>query len=327
MNEVKHMELSIVIPMYKSEKTIKNVIDEINLELERVGLMDYEVVIVNDCSPDDALEIVKLMAKNDKRIKIIDLAKNSGQAAALMAGYKFAAGDYIVNMDDDFQHPAEEIWNMLGYLKSNDLDVVFANYLQKKQSKFRLIGSYINYIMTEFMTDKPKGIKTNSFFIMRRFVCREIIQYNIRSPYIYGIIFAATSKIGNININHRVRLEGVSNYSLLRLLSLWFSGFISFSIKPIRVFTLLGFVLAVIAIITAILTAILRLLEPDVAPLGWTSVIVAILFFSGVQLISIGLLGEYLGRLYITNSKLPTAVIRETYNIINLNDCEEVGDE
>ena len=309
--------VSVVIPLYCSEKTIGFVVNEVRQELERLNIADYEIILVNDCSPDNVLAVAGELALQDKNVKVVSLARNSGQTAAMMVGYRYASGKFIINMDDDGQHPGNEIGKLLETLEREDLDVVFARYGTKKQSGFRIFGSFINQKMAEIMVGKPKGIRTNSFFVMRKFVRDEIIRYTNNYPYIFGIIFAVTGKVGNTDVIHRPRLEGKSNYNLRKLFALWFNGFLNFSAKPLRISTVLGFVIAAVAVGAGVWTLISRILNPD-APLGWASTMIVILFFAGVQLASIGLLGEYLGRLYISSSKLPTAVVRETINLDDL---------
>lgn len=308
------MELSIIIALYNSEKTISPVIEEVQEELNRIHMEDYEIILINDCSSDNVLTIAKELALKNKRIKIIDLAKNVGQTSAVMMGFRFASGNYIIDMDDDFQTPGNEIGKLIETLEKEDLDVVFARYPHQKHTLFREFGSHANYKMAEYLAGKPKGLHTNGFYIMRKFVCDEIIHYNNNYPYIFGIIFSITNRVGNVDISHRERLHGKSGHNLRKLLSLWLNGFLSFSIKPLRISSLIGFISSGAALVATIWITISRLMNPD-SPLGYASTMVTILFFAGVQLISIGLLGEYLGRLYISSSNLPKAVIRSVFNM------------
>ena len=304
------MKISIVIPLYNSEKTIAPVVRELQETFPKIPNKEFEIVLVNDCSADDVLSVAKRLAVEDKRIRVLSFAKNKGQATAMLAGYTYATGEYIINMDDDMQHPGYEIGKLIDTLEEGDYDVVFAKYTEQKESWFRRMGSNINCKMAEHMAGKPKNIRSNSFFIMRRFIRDEIIKYQNGNPYIYGIIFAATSKIANVETEHRERAVGRSGQTLGKLLGLWLNGFLNFSIKPLRASTALGFLIAGISLIIAIILIVIRLGNPNV-PLGWTSTILAIMFFAGVQLVCIGVVGEYLGRMYISASKLPIYVIRE----------------
>lgn len=307
-------KISVVIPLYNSENTINYVIDELESELPKLSHLCYEIILVNDCGPDNVLEVVKKRAAENSNIKVLNLAKNVGQTLAMFAGFEYASGDYIVNMDDDYQTPGYEIKKMVAKLEKENLDVIFAKYEQQKQSAFRRLGSRINAKMAEAMAGKPKGLRSNAFFVIRSFVKDEILKYKNNYPYVFGIIYACTCRIANVYTDHRPRKEGKSNYSFRRLFGLWANGFLSFSIKPLRLCTAIGSIIAAISCVIAIVLIIGRIHNPD-APLGWTSTIVVIMFFAGVQLISIGLLGEYLGRLYISSSNLPRYIVRESYNI------------
>ena len=319
------IDLSIVIPLYRSEGTITDVVEELHRELAKLSISGYEIILVNDASPDGVLGIAKKLAVSDSRVKVISLAKNCGQTTAMIVGYQYASGKYIVNMDDDFQNPAYEIGKLLDKLVSEDLDVVFAKYPSQKQKPYRLLGSRINYKMTEYMMNKPKGIQTNAFFIMRKFIGDEIIKYNNNYPYVFGIIFAATDRVGNAEIAHRARLKGESGYTLRSLISLWLNGVLNFSVKPLRLATGFGFMVSLLAFIGVIWAFVSRILNPF-APLGWASTVIIILFLAGVQLVSIGLLGEYMGRLYISSSNLPKAVIRERVNLPEVESTQHIKD-
>lgn len=315
-------KVSIVIGLYNSEKTIQNVIDEITLVFSTQEKYTYEIILVDDYSPDGVYELVKKIAKEDQRIKVLHLSKNVGQTNAVMEGYRYAQGDYIVEMDDDMQMPAAAILDMLHMLEERNYDVVFARYPEQKESAFRRFGSKINNKMTEIMLGKPRDIRINSFFVMRQFVAQEMIKYANNFPYLYGIIFAITKNVANLDVNHLERTNGKSNYTFRKLFGLWLNGFLNFSVQPLRFAVRLGATITIVSFIIAVILIIQRLFG-DTQAIGWTSTIVVIIFFSGVQLLGIGLLGEYLGRLYLSASKLPRATIRETINC----DCNEMQRE
>jgi len=315
--------ISIVIALYRSAKTITPVLDELRSVLGTMTDYDYEVVLVNDCSPDNVLEIVEALACHDARVKILDIAKNSGQPNAMMAAFRHVTGNFIVCMDDDFQHDPGVIPGMIAKLENDDQDVVFVRYKKQEESVFRRFGSWLNGYMAEIMAGKPKNIRSNSFFAMRRFVSDAIAVYPHSNPYLFGIIFATTSHIANVDAVHRARARDRSNYTLKSLIGFWFNGFLNFSIKPLRISSVCGLCVSVGALIWAIIMFIERLLHPNVGVAGWTSLIIAIIFFSGIQLIGIGVLGEYLGRLYRSQSHLPTYSIRRK---INLEEDTELND-
>lgn len=315
-------KVSIVIGLYNSEKTIQNVIDEITLVFSTQKKYTYEIILVDDYSPDGGYELVKKIAKEDQRIKVLHLSKNVGQTNAVMEGYRYAQGDYIVEMDDDMQMPAAAILDMLHMLEEGNYDVVFARYPEQKESAFRRFGSKVNNKMTEIMLGKPRDIRINSFFVMRQFVAQEMIKYANNFPYLYGIIFAITKNVANLDVDHRERTNGKSNYTFRKLFGLWLNGFLNFSVQPLRFAVRLGATITIVSFIIAVILIIQRLFG-DTQAIGWTSTIVVIIFFSGVQLLGIGLLGEYLGRLYLSASKLPRATVRETINC----DCNEIQRE
>lgn len=303
-------KVSIVIGLYNSEKTIGYVVDEIKETFAAQSEYDYEIVLVDDHSPDKVYSVAKNMAKEDSRIKVIHLAKNVGQTNAVIEGYKYAQGDYIVEMDDDYQMPGYEIPRMVKELEQGNYDVIFAKYPEQKESLFRRIGSRVNNRTSAWTVGKPKDIRVNSFFVMRRFVKDAVVQYSNNYPYIYGIIFAITQNIANIEVEHRERKSGKSNYTTKALTRLWLNGVLNFSIHPLRVATKFGFFVTIAGIIAAIVLLIQRLIS-GTSVLGWTSLMITIIVFSGVQLISVGVIGEYLGRMYISKSGIPRATIKE----------------
>lgn len=306
-------KISIVIGVYNSEKTIDAVIDEIHSIFTNDGRYDYEIILVNDYSPDNVYELLKKRAKEDHRLKVLNLAKNSGQTNAVIEGYKFASGDFVVEMDDDYQMPADGILKMLDVLKEGNHDVVFAKYPDQKESAFRRFGSKVNNKMTEIMLGRPKEIRVNSFFVMRKFVAETMIKYANKYPYLYGMIFAITKNVANADVEHRPRTNGKSNYTFGKLLGLWLNGFLNFSVEPLRAATRIGGCITGISF-AAIIALIIQRLVGTTQAIGWTSIMVTIIFFAGIQMLGIGLLGEYIGRLFISDNGLPRAVVKETIN-------------
>lgn len=309
--------LSVVIPMYNSEKTISIVVREIVSVLSELQEYSYEIVLVNDCGKDRTLDVARRIAGKNKKIKVIELAKNAGQANAMFAGYQYCTGDFIVSMDDDGQHPADAIPIMLKKLISEDYDVVFARFNHPQRTLFRRAGSYVNQHLSEIVIGKPKDIDTNSFFVMKKMVCDKIKQYPHTHPDVYGIIFATTSYVANIEVMHRKRLDGKSNYSLFPLCKIWLGGFFCFNDSLLHMIAMLGFFITGISMFVSIAIFLSAFFSPSLKVQGWTSMILTILFFSGMQLLSIGILGEYVGRMFVTDSKLPNYTVRRTLNIEN----------
>lgn len=306
-------KISFVIPCYRSEHIISSVVREIiDTICTRSGFI-YEIILVSDHSPDDVFQVIKRLAIKNKCIKGIELARNFGQHSALMAGYRECTGDIIISLDDDGQTPANKLFSLIDKLDEG-YDVVFAAYPSIKQSIFRIIGSRYNKMMMEKLIGKPKNIIANSYFACRDFVIKEMIRYNNSFPYIGGLIFRATSNIANVTVNQRERITGKSGYSLKKLISLWINGFTAFSVKPLRLATFAGIMCAVAGFLFGLYTIINKILNPAIQA-GWSSIMAVLLFMGGMVMLILGLIGEYIGRIYICLNNSPQYVIRETINI------------
>jgi len=304
----REMELiSLVIPVYNSEKLLPLLVDEIEREL--VGY-NFQVVFINDSSRDNSLSVLKDLARTRSNIIVLDLTRNFGQHNAIMAGMKFAQGDALVLMDDDLQHPPSEIRKLLSEMKKNDYDVVYGNYVVKKHNVFRNWGSKLNDRMATLLMKKPNKLYFCSFKAMRSFIAKEILHYAGAYPYIDGLIFRATDNIGSVSVDHRERKVGVSNYTFRKLVLLWFNMFTNFSILPLRMVTFFGFFMSLVSFVFAAYIFIERQ-SLTLIQQGWASIMVSIMLLSGVQLASIGFLGEYLGRTYLTVNQTPQYVIRQ----------------
>jgi glycosyltransferase involved in cell wall biosynthesis len=305
------MLTSIVIPVYNGAKTIEELVEKLINTLEYKNI---QIVLVNDGSPDNSHEVCHdLFLQYPSIVTYINLAKNFGEHNAVMAGLYNAAGDYVVIMDDDFQNPPEEVSRLTDYAQSRQFDIVYTYYEKKQHHWARNLGSRFNNWVTNFMLDKPKDLYLSSFKCLSRFIVQEIIKYKGPFPYIDGLALRASSNIGKIKVSHEQRKEGCSNYTFRKLVNLWLNMFVNFSIMPLRVSTLLGFILSFLGIIMSISVLIEKLSHPEV-PIGWPSLMIAIMVFSGVQLLILGLLGEYLGRFFLSSNQTPQFVIREFYS-------------
>ena len=307
------MKISFVIPCYRSEKMIGKVIEEINTTMKGMPQYTYEVVLINDCSPDNTFEAIKDLAAQYPFVKGINLARNFGQHAALMAGFRHVSGDVIVCLDDDGQTPADEVGKLLAKIEEGE-DVVYAQYEHKQHSAFRNLGSKVNEIMTRFMLGKPKELYISSYFAARRFVIEDVIRYENSYPYVIGLVLRVTKRISNVTVNHREREEGTSGYTLKKLLGLWFNGFTAFSVKPLRIATVMGGVSAFGGFAYGLYTMLKKLILPDV-PVGFSALMSAIVIFGGMIMLMLGLIGEYIGRIYISLNSAPQYVICDVVNI------------
>ena len=301
--------ISYVIPCYRSEKTITDVVDEIRRTMETMPSYEYEIILVNDSSPDSTFEVIKALASSDDKITAVDLARNFGQHAALMAGYSLSHGDIVISLDDDGQTPASEAGKLIKAIEDGN-DVAYARYIHKQHSGFRNLGSKINERMTRIMLGKPKELYLSSYFAVKRFIVDEMLKYKNSYPYVIGLVLRSTGRIVNVDVEHRERTVGRSGYTFSKLLGLWMNGFTAFSIKPLRISTGIGAFSALVSLIYGIYTIIKKFVRPDV-PVGFSALICAILFVGGMLMLMLGLVGEYVGRTYMSVNEAPQYVIRE----------------
>ena len=312
------MKISFVIPCYRSENTLQVVVAEIKEKMQTMQNYEYEIVLVNDCSPDATFSVIRKLCEENKNIIGINHAKNFGQHAALMAGFHFVSGDIVVCLDDDGQTPADEVDKLIEKIEEG-YDVVYAQYDHKQHSGFRNWGSQLNKKMTEVMLNKPKELYVSSYFAARRFVVDEMLNYKGAYPYVIGLVLRTTKNICNVSVNHRERMEGTSGYTFKKLLGLWMNGFTSFSIIPLRIASYSGSFIALAGFIYAIYVIVRKLVDPT-RMLGWSSIIAVILILGGFILLVLGLIGEYVGRIFISINNSPQYVIK---NIINYDSYME----
>lgn len=309
-------KISFIIPCYASEHTIPMVVREVHETMQTLKKYEWEFVLVNDASPDHTFDAIRNLCNVYPNVIGINLARNFGQHAALMAGFHEASGDIVVCMDDDGQTPGNEVDKLLDKVEDG-FDVVYAKYGNKMHSGFRNMGSRLNSKMTEYLLDKPKDLFISSYFAVCRFIVDEMVKYEYSFPYVIGLVLRSTKNIANVNVTHRKRLEGESNYSLKKLIALWSNGFTAFSVKPLRMATVLGTVFALTGFIAAWVLVIRKILHPSEVLLGWSSTMSVIMVIGGVILIVLGIIGEYIGRIYICMNRAPQYIIREKIGIID----------
>lgn len=304
------MLYSIIIPCYNSSKTIRKVVELTMEEMKRIGRTPFEFVLVDDFSPDGGATVGELesLAGDYPEVKVVELAKNSGQHNAVMAGLNYASGDTLIAMDDDMQtHPSQ--LPVLFEEFDKGFDIVYGYYPQKKHSPFRNFGSYINYLSVRILIGKPKDMKTSSFWIIKKFVRDYVIQYKSQYTHLQGLFLRTTRNISSVPIKHFEREVGTSNYTFKKLIGLW-SNIMGYSIVPLRLATYFGYLFSLLGILGAVFIVVRKLLVPSMA-LGWPSMMVAICFFSGINLLFLGLIGEYLGRMFLGMSRYPQFVVRK----------------
>ncbi|MBP5565770.1 MAG: glycosyltransferase family 2 protein [Lachnospiraceae bacterium] len=303
------MKISFVIPCYRSEKTIGNVVDEIKTTMANIG-HEFEIILVNDCSPDNTFSAIRQLAADNDNVTGLDLAKNFGQHCALMAGMRESTGDVVVCLDDDGQTPADEVGKLLDKLEEG-YDVCYASYGKKQHSGFRNFGSKVNELMTRIMLGKPKELYISSYFAAKRFVVDDMLRYEQSYAYVIGLVLRATKNIANVEVKHRARTEGTSGYTLKKLFSLWFNGFTAFSIKPLRIATAVGVFCASTGFLYGIYTIVKKFVLASDVQAGFSALMSVLVFIGGMIMLMLGLIGEYLGRIYICMNNSPQYVIRE----------------
>ena len=311
-------KVSFIIPCYRSEKTLGTVVNEIETTMAKMAdRYEYDIFLINDASPDGTAGVIKKLCEENSRIRGISFARNFGQHAALMAGFRHSDGDICVALDDDGQTPADQVDRLLNAIE-NGADAVYAKYDHKKHSGFRNFGSRVNDMMLRIMLSKPKELFVSSYFAVRRFVVEDMIRYENSYPYVIGLVLRSTKSIVNVDIDHRDRMEGASGYTLKKLLGLWFNGFTAFSVKPLRIATFIGGFSAIVGLLYGLYVIIRRLLFPIPAEaMGFAALMSAIVFFGGMILLMLGLIGEYIGRIYISMNNSPQYVIRDRWNLDN----------
>jgi len=303
--------LSVVIPVYNSAKTIGHLVEQ--LERELAGRYELEIVLINDCSPlDNSAEVCRWLAQGRPWIKFVNLARNMGEHNAVMAGLYYCTGDCAVIMDDDFQNPPGEVDKLVSKLQEG-YDCVFSKYQRKHHHPFRNLGSGLNNLMASILLNKRRDLYLSSFKAVSRFLIDEVTRYDGPYPYLDGLILRTSSNYTSQLVGHDPRTEGQSNYTLGKLLHLWLNMFTNFSVLPLRIASLAGFIFALFGLVIAVDFLIEKIKNPDL-PAGWASTIIIMLVVSGVQLFALGMIGEYLGRLFIKNNGSPQFVARETIN-------------
>ncbi len=299
--------LSFVIPLYYSAETIRPLVKEIEALAIDGG---HEIVLVNDGSRDATAAVCRELVREARvPITFVNHARNFGEHNAVLTGYRHARGAHVVNIDDDGQNPPGEAVRLWQHACEAGLDVVYGHYAQKEHSPFRNFGSWFTNRLTDYVLDKPKGFYLSSFRCVSAFAAKEVAAHDWPFPYIDGLLLQVTQSIGSLEVQHRARQAGQSGYTLRRLLRLWASTFVNFSVMPLRIATLLGLVMAAGGLVGLAVVFYLRFIDHGPS-YGWGSLMGALLVFSGTQLVMLGLIGEYIGRMFLTVNRRPQSVVR-----------------
>ncbi|MEM6321128.1 MAG: glycosyltransferase family 2 protein [Bacteroidota bacterium] len=299
------MKISIVVPVYNGASTIRELVHTIFKELA-----DYivEIILVNDASADNSETVGNQLANDFEQVKFISLRRNYGEHNAVLCGLHYMTGDYVAIIDDDFQNPPSEIIKLVEEAQKG-YDVVYSYYAEKKHSSWRNWGSRINDYFPTQLLEKPRSLYLSSFKVINWAVVQEIIKYRGPFPYIDGLIWRVTNNYSRVLVEHSQRKEGQSNYTFRKLVRLYLNMFLNFSIKPLRVFTLIGLLSTLLGFILS-LAFVYEWFVNENIPSGWTSLSIIIFTFSGVQLIFMGLIGEYIGKLYLDQNGTPQWTVK-----------------
>jgi undecaprenyl-phosphate 4-deoxy-4-formamido-L-arabinose transferase len=308
---IKEYKFTIVIPLYRSKSSIPYLIKR----LEKLPTSEFwNVVFVDDGSPDNTFQTIKILLQNSPiNAILVRHTRNYGEHNAVLTGYRYASGEYVLNLDDDLQNPPEEALRMLQYARDNNFDVVYGNYRSKKHSIWRNTGSLFANLTAKFLLDINGTDYLSSFRCVSLLMAKSIAHY--KGPYVYidGILSQLTSSISSIDVHHDERYVGESNYNMRRLIRLWLVILTGFSLMPLRIAILIGISTAFIGASGLIYALVINILDKHQVP-GWTSIISSILFFGGIQCLLLGALGEYIGRIYLAMSGKPQSLVRSIDN-------------
>lgn len=305
-------KISIVIPCYRSENTIEYVVNLIDKTMKIHTEYDYEIILVNDGSPDNTFEVISKLASEDEHVFAVDLSRNFGQHSALMAGYSRVTGDYVLGMDDDGEHNPSEMFKLIDELEKG-YDYVCAEFPSTDHSLYKKLGSKFNDWMATNFIGKPKDAIFSSYYVMRRYVMDEIIKSTNPYPYVGGMLVSVTKKLSHVPIEHHARYAGQSSYHFRNSVSLWVNGITAYSVKPLRAASILGVLFSILGFIIAIISVIQKIMNPQFI-LGVYVCTASVFFVGGVLMLLLGMIGEYIGRIYMLSNNIPQYTIRTIVN-------------
>ncbi|MEA5090481.1 glycosyltransferase family 2 protein [Solidesulfovibrio sp.] len=306
-------EISIVIPVYNAEATIARLVGTL---LAEPAARRLQVVLVNDGSRDGSHQVcLDLCRDHPDTVTYLNLAKNFGEHNAVMAGLNHARGDYAVIMDDDFQNPPEEVGRLVAAARDGGFDVVYTSFPEKRHDWHRNIGSAFNDRVATWLLGKPRDLYLSSFKCLSRFLVETVTAYKGPAPYVDGLILRATRNIGVIEVEHRERAAGQSGYTLRKLIRLWLTMFVNFSVMPLRLSAILGLCISGFGLLMGVWSFLEKIFS-NALPKGWPMLYITMVIFSGIQLVMLGVLGEYVGRVLLEINRTPQFVVRETHGFV-----------
>lgn len=301
---------SVVVPVYNSEHTLEELYSRIRAVFDERIERDFELILVDDGSKDHSYEKMQELHKRDGRVKIVQMAKNFGQHPALLCGFSYAKGDFIITMDDDLQHPPEEIPKLVSVMdERDDVDVIIAKYEGRQHNVIRRLGTWVSVYATSKMLKKPRDLEITSFRLIRKFVVDAIVKMNVHLPQIGNLLVQTSNRIINVPVQHDARKYGKSGYSFGRLVKDLLYDITTNSAFPLIVVRDLGIVSFVISMILG-LYYLVRYFMFGVSVEGWTTLVLILLAYNGIVLLSIGIIGAYLMHILDESKKMPNYVER-----------------
>lgn len=322
MGRIDQIEVSVVVPVYGSASILPALVGRLEEALLPVcGADGFEVVLVHDCGPDNAWQVIETLAAHRPWLRGIELRKNAGQHNAIMAGLARASGRYIVTMDDDLQHDPDDVPRVLAALREGH-DLCYVQFERKQHALWKRFGSWFNDFVARRLLKKPKGLYLSPFKGMRAAVRDEALRYDGPFVYLDGLLLQSTSNIVTVDAQHHARSDGRSGYSLRKSISLWLQMATSFSVTPLRFVSIAGIVASCFGFAMALLVLVKKMMSPEMA-VGWASLIISVLLMGGLQLLALGAIGEYIGRILLNINRRPQYVLRRTVNLPPGRDTED----
>ena len=322
MDQRQKPELSVVIPVYGSAGILPDLVSKLHASLDPfVGSDNYEVILVHDCGPGNAWEVIRSLAADRKWLVGVDLRKNAGQHNAIMAGLSFARGRYIITMDDDLQHDPADIPRIVEKLRGGS-DLCYVQFENRQHVLWKRAGSWFNDLVARQLLKKPKGLYLSPYRGMQSEIRDEVARYEGPFVYVDGLLLQSTSNVTTIEARHHARSDGRSGYSLKKSISLWLQMATSFSVTPLRFVSLAGIAASVIGFLLALVVMVQKFMTPSLA-VGWASLIIAVLLMGGLQLLALGAIGEYTGRILLSLNRRPQYVVRSVVNGLKRKDSNE----
>ena len=306
------MLVSVVIPCYNSEKSIREVVELTMEEFRTIPGYEVEFVLVNDNSRDGTFREITALAEQYPNVRGISLMRNFGQHNALMCAMNYTHGDLILGMDDDMQTHPSQIRKILEK-QTEGYDLVYGVYEKSANSAGKNLTSWFNKVSSRALLGRPKDIRSSNFWLITDKVRREVIKYRNYNPYVDGLFFRTTHNVGNVTIQHHKREYGSSNYTLKKMMKLWMAYW-NYSVLPLRIASVLGAFTSLIGFIAAVWTVIHRLIDPTIT-VGWSSTVSIMLIFFGFILLVLGIIGEYIGEIVLSINSTPQFVIRDMVNV------------